>query len=103
MYCGAIETGRDLIIFLEGACCGAVYPGSGFAISCEANEPPFRDYVYRRFNRESPRHAYWHEGEFPRLLLEELGDKPIAEVWGTISDLYLGIRRDTDHQESAQS
>jgi hypothetical protein len=104
MFCGgAIETGRDLILFLEGAFWGAIYPGMGFASPGEENMPAYRDYVYRRFDREPPRHGHWCEGEFPRLLLEELGDKPIDEVLGTISDLYRGIRRDTDDQESTQS
>lgn len=92
MYCCTIETGRDLVLFLRGVCCGAIYPALGRKFKDDEDTPAFRDYVYRRFNREPPRWGYWQEGEMARLLLEEYGDKPITEVSEAIGNIFRGVR-----------
>jgi len=95
MYCSLIETGRDLIIFLRGACCGAIFPALGTS-SKESTEATiaFREYVYHRFNRVPPRRGLWHEKEFLDLLLEQFGDKPVHEVCTEIGSIFRGIRED---------
>jgi hypothetical protein len=95
MYCSAIESGRDLIFFLRGACCGAIFPALGTA-SKESTETmiAFREYVYRRFNREPPQPGLWHEKEFLDLLLEQFGDKPVHEVCTEIGNIFRGIQED---------
>lgn len=93
MFCSNIETGRNLIFLLEGAVSGAFFPGRGdndgyykkFNIA-------FRDYVYRRFNREPPSRGYWVGGELTQILLEEFGHRPFAEVCTEIGDLLRGVR-----------
>jgi hypothetical protein len=100
MYCGSIETGRDFIIFLRGACCGAIFPGLGTSRK-ESTEAmiAFRKYVYHRFNREPPRPGLWHAEELMNLLLEQFGDKPVHEVSTEIGNIFRGIREDAQDSE----
>ena len=95
MYCDAIATGRDLIFFLQGNCCGAIFPGLGHKPNKRVEDTiAFRDYVYRRFGRKPPRPGCWQVGEFAGLLLEEFGDKPFIDVHMAIGNLLRGIRDD---------
>lgn len=95
MYCSAIETGRDLIVFLLGACCGAIFPALGTSSENSRQDTiAFREYLYHRFNREPPRSGLWHEKEFLDLLLDQFGDKPVHEVCTEIGNLFRGIRED---------
>jgi len=100
MYCSTIETGRDLIFFLQGACCGAIFPVLGRKSGGEKDVLAFRDYVYRHFNREPPFPGYFQEGEFAGLLLEEFGEKPFSDVCMAVGNLFRGIRNDADDQKS---
>ena len=100
MYCGSIETGRDLIIFLRGACCGATFPALGTS-NKESNRDTiaFREYLYHRFNREPPKPGLWHEKEFLDLLFDQFGDKPVHEVCTEIGNIFCGIRDDALNSE----
>jgi hypothetical protein len=76
VFCGGIETTRELIIFLCGVCCGAGHlHGDDLG--------GFSAYVCRRFNRS-------HISSWPVVLWEEFGNKPLSEG----CDGVLGVLRD---------
>ena len=100
MYCGTIETGRDLIFFLSGVSTGAVYPAHHPTGDID-NEKIFTfcEYVYRRFHRVPPWPGFWRVGEFESLLLEEFGEKPFGEVHRFIGKLFRGIQDEASDGE----
>jgi len=100
MYCCSIDTGRDLINFLRGACCGAIFPASGTSGEKSTQDMiAFREYLYRRFHREPPKPGLWHEKEFMDLLLEEFGDKSVHEVGTEIGNIFCGIWENARNSE----
>lgn len=87
-YFSRIETTRDLIFFIRGFVTGAYPPHtSGSGIGGD-----FIRWLYRRHGRTPPEQLYVGTHDFATVLLEEYGDKPLAEAHEAIARLFREYR-----------